>query len=223
MTGKGTDAIRFGPVRIRPEAATSRFAFVGTTGSGKTTLIRLVLQSSLRTIGTGGETRAMVYDAKQDIVPQLAAIAPRADIVITNPFDRRGVAWDLCRDVREPQVAVEVAFTLIPPVAESQPFFSDAARDIIYGVMLSFMLSGRLWTLADLLRVVRSRRLLVAVLRLHDETRDLISQYLAEKRLAADILSTIGSRFLPFGPVAAAWEHAERRVSLTDWSKSEMV
>jgi type IV secretory pathway TraG/TraD family ATPase VirD4 len=223
VAGRHDNSIQFGPVRVSPEAATSHFAFVGTTGSGKTTLIRLLLQSSLRSIGTGVDARAIVYDAKQDVVPQLAAIAPRADIVITNPFDRRGVAWDVCRDVREPQVAVEFAFTLIPAVPESQPFFSDAARDLVYGTILSFMLSGRVWTLADLLRVVRSRRLLVAVLRLHDETRDLIGQYLADKRLAANILSTIASKFLPFGPVAAAWEHAERRVSLTEWSKSEMI
>jgi len=203
--------------------ATNHFLFVGTTGSGKTTQLLVLLRSALYRIGTGCDMRAIVRDAKQDVVPQLAALAPYADLVITHPFDERGIAWDLQADIREPQVAIEIAYTLIPWLSESQPFFSDAARHLVYGVIISFMRSGLEWNLADLLRVLQSTRLLKATLRKHPETRELVSLYLSEKRLAASILSTVATKFLPFGPVAAAWEHASRRVSLTEWSQSEMI
>jgi type IV secretory pathway TraG/TraD family ATPase VirD4 len=217
------DTLRFGAVDLPASVATSHFLFVGTTGSGKTTLLRLLEQSVLDRIGTGVDARAIVRDAKQDAVPQLESIAPHADRVILHPFDSRGVAWDLSADIRSPEVAIEIAFTLVPSIHESQPFFSDAARHLVYGVILSFMLSGLDWSLADLLRVLQSRRLLKATLRKHPETREMLSQYFSDSRVAANILSTIATKFLPFGPMAAAWEHAKRRVSLTEWGRSEMI
>lgn len=215
--------LQFGPIALPNSAAVNHFLFVGTTGSGKTTLLRLLMQSALQSVGMGGDVRAMAYDAKRDLVPQFTAIAPRAELLITNPFDERSVAWDLYKDIQEPQVAIEFTYNIIPQVPESQPFFSDAARHLILGVILSFMRTGVEWSLADLLCATQSPKKLKGVLRKHAETRDLISLYLYDKRLAANIISTIATKFLPFGPVAAAWEHAKRRVSLATWARSEMI
>lgn len=215
--------IQFGNFELPPEVATNHFLFAGTTGSGKTTLLRLLMQSTLAEIGTGRDTRAMVYDAKQDIVPLLAALAPDARIVISHPLDERGVAWDVHHDIREPQVAIEFAFNLIPHQPESQPFFTDASRHLVFGVVTSFMLSGVEWTLGDLIRVLKSKRLLKAILKKHPETRELVALYLCEDRLAANILSTVATKLLPFGPLVAAWDHARERISLQTWSESEMI
>ncbi len=217
------DALQFGPLKVPETEACQHFLFGGTTGSGKTTLLRLLLQQALRPVGTHRDVRAMVRDAKQDIVPLLKSMAPQADIVISHPFDERGTEWDIHRDVNEPQVALEFAFTLIPEMSESQPFFADAARHIAYAVMLSFMLSGVEWSLADLIRATQSVRSLKAILRKHPETRELVSLYLSEKRLAANILSTVATKFLKFSPIAAAWESAKRKVSLSEWSTSGMI
>src|SRR5262249_39684298 len=56
------------------EIATRHFAFIGTTGSGKTLLQRLLMQSALPKIGAGLGHRAVVYDAKQDILSILAGM-----------------------------------------------------------------------------------------------------------------------------------------------------
>lgn len=215
--------LQFGSIELPPSVATRHFLFVGTTGCGKTTLLRLLEQSVLAEIGGAHDCRAIVFDPKNDVVPQLSTIAPHAEIVITNPFDLRATAWDVAADVNEPQVAVEFAYNLIPPQPESQPFFSDASRHLIVGVVTSFMLSGFDWALADLIRVLQSIKKLKAVLKRHPETRDLVPLYLTDKRLACNILSSIATKLLPFGPVAAAWEHATSRKSLSEWATGSMI
>ncbi|MGV2342203.1 MAG UNVERIFIED_CONTAM: type IV secretion system DNA-binding domain-containing protein [Planctomycetaceae bacterium] len=44
------------------------FLAVGTTGSGKTVVMRLLMQSVLPEIGSGNDVRAVIYDAKQDMM-----------------------------------------------------------------------------------------------------------------------------------------------------------
>jgi hypothetical protein len=218
-----TKTLFFGGLEIPESEATSHFLCLGTTGSGKTIIMRLLMQSTLPTIGDGSDKRALVYDAKQDALPTLAAICPDAHTRTMNPFDARGVAWDLCADIREPRVAVEIAFTLIPSTHESQPFFSDAARHLMWGEMVSYMLSGYEWTFADLLRGLSSPRRLKAILKKHPETRDLISAYFHDKRLLSNIMSTIATKMLAFGPIAAAWDDAKEKYSLTQWIEDESV
>ena len=197
--------------------------FVGATGSGKTTLLRLYMQSFLNRITAGSGQRALIYDAKGDLMALLPSIAPNSAIRTTHPFDSRGVAWDLHKDVREPRVAIEIAFTLIPREHESQPFFSDAARHLLYGVMISYIRSGVDWTFADLLRGLSSPKRLRMILNRHAATRSLIPRYFYDQRLLSNIMSTIATKMLPFEPIAAAWEHASERISLEEWSRAESI
>ena len=211
--------IRFGRHDVKP----AHMAITGTTGAGKTTLVRQVMQTGLPPIGTGVDHRALIFDPKQEFVPLLAAIAPHAQLVITNPFDERSWGWAIWKDCQEVRVAIELVTILIPHVADSQPFWSDAARHLTLLAMISLMLSGIEWTLADLLRILQSERLLKATLKRHPETREGVSLYLSERRLAANIISTLGSKLLAFSPIAAAWEHAKHTFSLTEWTESESI
>ena len=217
------DAYRFGPVLLAEEECPQHFLFVGATGGGKTTAIRLLMQDVVTKIEAGRDTRALIYDPKQEMPSILHGINPDTRVVLLNPFDDRGAAWDICRDVREPRVAIEVAFTLIPQQHESQPFFSDAARHLLYGAMLSFLTRKLDWGLADLVRAVSTPKLLVNVLAASRHTKNLISRYFGDKRLLSNILSTIATKMLPYEPIAACWEAAKERVSLEEWVDSEFV
>lgn len=217
------DSVRFGPFLLTMAEQCQHFAAVGSTGSGKTILLRLLMQDVLPLIVQETCWRAILYDAKQDALPILAAIAPETRVLTANPLDRRGVAWDIARDVTEPAIAVEIARTLIPEVTETQPFFTDAARHLLYGVMLSFMQRGLHWTLADLLRAVSSPKLLRNVLKACRYTRSLVPRYFYDRRLLSNILSTLATKMMPFEPLAAAWEHSERMVSVGDWIEGEFV
>ena len=166
-----TDTARFGPLLLPPDEQTQHFAAVGSTGSGKTTLLRLLMQDVVPNIASGTDQRALIYDAKQDVMSMLKGISPDTVVLTMNPFDERGVAWDIARDVTDPAVAIEMACTLIPEMSESQPFFADAARHLTYGVMLSFMQRGLPWTLADLLRALASPSLLLSLIHISEPTR----------------------------------------------------
>ena len=89
--------------------------------------------------------RAIIYDAKQDIVSILAGMRDRPTVdgklslscrvVLLNPFDKRSAAWDMAKDILAPVTAQQIATILIPVEKNaSQPFFTDAARHILTGV-----------------------------------------------------------------------------------------
>lgn len=213
----------WGGLELNDAESTGHFLGVGSPGSGKSIMLRLLMQSVLPHVGTGRDMRALIYDAKQDILPVLHAYCDPGRVKTLNPFDERGFAWDLQRDIREPRVAIEIAFTLIPREHESQPFFSDAARHLVYGVILSFLLSGHEWTFADLLRGVSNPLRLKRILKAHPETRDIVSRYFYDRRLLSNIMSTLATKMLPFEPIAGAWESAHERISLEDWTRSEEI
>ncbi|MBX7165917.1 MAG: type IV secretion system DNA-binding domain-containing protein [Pirellulales bacterium] len=217
------DALRFGVESLDPREATGGFLLVGAPGSGKSTLLNALLRSALRWVGVRPDQRAIIYDAKQNMLPLLHALAPQARIVTLNPWDKRGAAWSICDDVREPRIAVEIAFTLIPSIHESQPFFSDAARHLLYGVMLSFMLSEVDWTLGDVIRALSNPRLLKRVLCRHPQTKSIVARYFYDRKLVANIMSTIATKLLPLEPVAAAWEAATTRISIDEWATSDLI
>lgn len=215
--------VRWAVLDLPQTEAVQQFLAVGAPGSGKTTVLRLLMQSVLPRIGQGSGQRALLYDAKGDLLPILSSFCDRSRIKTTHPFDDRGVAWDLARDIREPRVALEIAFTLIPPDQESQPFFSNAARHLMYGVMKSYLLSKLEWSFADLLRGLREPRRLRTILDRHPETRHINGLYLKNKRLLSDIISTIGSKTLAFEPIAAAWEYAKGKFSIEQWITDESI
>jgi hypothetical protein len=181
------------------------------------------MQTALPKIGFFPDWRALFYDAKQDALPALAAICPQAKVVTAHPYDARGAAWAISRDVKEPAVAIEVAFTLIPPVHESQPFFADAARHLSYGVIQSFILTEGPWTLATFLRAMKCPRRIRRILARHPYTRDIIKQYFHDPRLVANIMSTLATKLLPLEPIAAAWEHATETFSLEEWRDGNWI
>ena len=213
----------WGRHRLPSSEATGHFLGVAASGGGKSTLVQLLLQSGLGNAGRTPDLRALIYDAKQNILPLAAAICPHAKVVTSHPYDQRGAAWAISRDVKDPAVALEVAFTLIPSIHESQPFFADAARHLMYGVMLSFILTGKPWTFATLLRVMQSASRIRRVLRRHPQTRAIEKEYFGDERLASNIMSTIATKLLPYGNIAASWETATETFSLEDWCRGNWI
>ncbi len=223
MTTPNPDFINFGGLLIPEQDSQAHFAFTGTTGSGKTLLMRLLQQSTLCHVGQGLGYRAIVYDAKQDAMPLLSAYCDRYRLLTLNPFDDRGVAWDIGADVTEPRVALEMAFTLIPEASESQPYFANASRHLTFAVMLSFMLRGLDWTLADVLRALSSAKLCRKVLEQHRHTAGIVEHYFSDERLLNDIFSTLATKMLLYESIAGCWDAANERISLKTWSTEEMI
>jgi type IV secretory pathway TraG/TraD family ATPase VirD4 len=119
---------------------------------------------------------------------------------------------------------MEFAATLIPPATnESQPFFTDAGRGLLYAVLLSYHLSNYEYTLADVLRPFRDMELLKKVIRRHPHTEHYGKNYFDDHRMSANLMATMQSKVLFFEPIAGCWEKAHKRVSIKEWAKSEYV
>ena len=203
---------------------TLHFAVMGSTGSGKTTILRQLMQSVIPKIGPGpGNHRALVYDPKREFIPLLYGMAPVAEISILNPFDSRTLAWDLAADVTTPNEANAVASVLIPEdEGASQRYFSDAARSLVASVMTAFALGvkNRDWTLRDVILALRDPIRLKAVVALHRATEDKAQPYLSDSRVLPSVLSTVATKMDQFDVVAAFWARAAaagRKFSIRRW------
>ncbi len=223
------------------EDAVTHFCVAGATGSGKTVLLRLLMQSVLPLIRTQPDTRALIYDAKRElhqvIYGILAAHAKLSeheesigleDCVRTlDPFDSRCYAWNMGEDVKSAPSALEIAAILVPvDKNDANPFFLNAGRDILCGVMRSFIRAGQSWTLRDVIFATMNRDDLKAILKRDPTTRHLVEERYKNPKLLRDVLATLGSKVMYFEPIAAAWHRAaqaKRVLSLKDWTQQNYI
>ena len=217
--------VRFGWLTVPESQETTHFAVVGATGSGKTIIFRYLMETGFSRIGTGGDSRALIYDPKRDMLPILAGLGLKAEVITLHPFDKRGAAWDMAKDITSPALADQTATILIPPEkGSSNPFFTDAARALMTGVLTVFIRKcPDVWTFRDVIVALKSATRLKSVLLECEETHDLIEQYFSNEKTINDVMSTIATKIQRYQYIAAAWEKAERRVSLRDWIKNEYV
>ena len=212
------------------EAATSHFFLAGTTGSGKTLNLTMMMAAVLPSIWKqkGCDRRAVIFDVKQDMISTLLALdAPNSHLTIFNPFDDRCSAWDVASDIDGPDTALQLATILIPDnPRESNRYFSDAARDVVCGVMQVFIERGALWQFADPILATRTPERIRSVLSLTQRGRDLIALHLDTPTTSLNILSTIRTKLAPFEVVAALWKQAAeegRILSLKTFLKEPKV
>ena len=174
---------------------------------------------------SGPGHRALIYDAKNDIVSLLHGMQLGCAVEILNPFDSRATAWNIARDFTTPASARQFATILVPEDKNaSQPFFANSARDVIGQVILSLIhLKPGKWTLRDLVLATQSRPELVAILNQTAQGKAKAKTYFGDSQTGNSILSEIATRMAPFDSVAQAWSHAKRRVSLTEWIEKEFI
>ncbi len=232
--------IYFGGIYLPKEAATSHFMIVGTTGSGKTLTLRMMMHSVLPDLLTEDDTRAVIFDVKQDIVSTLLSIGlPPEGILLLNPFDSRCWEWDMAKDVTGPDTAFQVASIIIPEDGGNNRYFSDAARDLLAGVMNVFIERGERreeetglapeWGLSDVLYATRSRERLEFVLSQTEAGKDLLQLHLQGETTPRSVVSTLRTKLIPFDVIAALWSQARhpngkrKRISLEAFLKTNAV
>jgi type IV secretory pathway TraG/TraD family ATPase VirD4 len=221
---KADPGIAIGKHRFPSEIANEHIAFVGATGSGKTVMQRLLMQSALPLIGTGQKHRAVIYDAKRDLLSLLGGMKLKCEVHLLNPMDSRGKAWDTAADITTAPAAHQLARILIPANEnDHNRFFPDAARSLLEATFLFLIRQhpGK-WTLRQALLLVRNPRHLEQVLSSSSDTHDLLNLF-EYKPTLQNIMAAVVTYLRPYQLIAAAWEHAPRKLSLTQWMKSESI
>lgn len=217
--------VLWGKTRIPSSDAKWHFCVVGAVGSGKTLTIRMLMNDQLPRIRPGSDSRALIYDAKQDMVQIVRSLNLQCYDVILNPFDMRAAAWHMSADIDSPAAARQLAETLVPDEKESQPFFSNAVRELLSAVVTVFTRTrpGQ-WTFRQLLLVMRSKELLHQILSPHDYTRETVKCFLeCGETTLGNIMGTVQTKLGPYEPIAAAWDKLERRISIKKWLESSSI
>ncbi len=215
-----------------PECVTAgHLMIIGAVNSGKTVLMRMLMQSTLPTIKPGSNRRAIVYDAKKNALPLLAGMGVTCPIVILNPIHPDSHAYDMAADVDSPVVASEVARILIKKEDKGDnPFFAKAATDLLAGIMKALLVKkpGK-WTFAEVLQIFsdleRTKDLLLSV----PHTCDLVKEYLSgDDRTIGNIRSTISANISTLREIANLWANTlranpDRKISLSEWIGQESI
>jgi type IV secretory pathway TraG/TraD family ATPase VirD4 len=105
--GREGAGITLAGIRVPAQDETKHFKLIGTTGTGKSTAIREIMQSAL----ARGD-RAVIADPDGGYMRRFYR-QHRGDIIL-NPFDERSVKWDLFAEIRSAHDVEELARSLIP-------------------------------------------------------------------------------------------------------------
>jgi len=193
-------------VAITPADEVKHFKLIGTTGTGKSTVIRELLAAAL----DRGD-RAVITDPDGGYLANYHD-AGRGDVIL-NPFDPRSVQWDPFAEMRETYDAEQLASSLIPSSEDaSGREWRGYARTFLAAVVRRCHEAGRrnaaeLWRLIAIAPGAELRRIVVNTP--------------AQPFLEPENARMFGSIRSVAGSAAAALEHVQaqraRTFSVRNW------
>lgn len=143
-------SLAIGPIALPRRLETRHMAMVGTTGSGKTTVLRQMLDG----IEARGEA-ALVYDTSGEFVAHY--FNPERGDIILNPFDARCAYWSPFAEIAHPADADRIAHQLITETGQhDRDVWLETSR-ILVANMLRALWREKKGTLPDLLHALQVR------------------------------------------------------------------
>lgn len=146
----GSRALSIGSVPLPGRLETRHMAMIGTTGSGKTTALRQLLDG----IEARGEA-ALVYDTSGEFVAHY--YNPERGDIILNPFDARCAFWSPFDEIAHPADADRIAHQLITETGQNdRDVWLETSRILVANMLRALWHEGKC-TLGDLLSALQTR------------------------------------------------------------------
>lgn len=143
-------SLALGPVPFPPRLETRHLAMVGTTGSGKTTVLRQMLDR----IEERGEA-ALVYDTSGEFIAHY--FNPGRGDIILGPFDARCAYWSPLAEIAHPADADRIAHQLITETGRhDRDVWLETSRILVANMLRALWREGK-GTLPDLLDALQVR------------------------------------------------------------------
>lgn len=221
IASSSQNLITWGGLPLALEEAVGHFFILGTSGSGKTLTFNS-LMAEILPLCHQPKFRAIIYDVKTEILPFLHCLGLELgrDYVSINPFDERGIAWDVAKDITSPIDTENMARILIPEnPKEREPHFTNVARQFVHGVLeiITRERPGN-WDLADVLHVLRNQDRIKEVLSQSAAGEDLIRQHFGPRSGRNSVIATLDQNVARYQTLASLWSAASQKISLKDWA-----
>lgn len=152
ITKRGTDnrSLRIATIGIPPWLECRHFAVLGTTGAGKTTVLRQMLDK----VEARGEP-ALVYDISGEFVAHY--YRPERGDIILNPFDARSAYWSPFSEIAHPADADRIARQLVSETGErDDDVWLETSRILVANILRVLNAEGKT-TLPDLLNALQAK------------------------------------------------------------------
>ena len=145
-----TRALSIGSVPLPNRLETRHMAMIGTTGSGKTTALRQILDG----IEARGEA-ALVYDTSGEFVAHY--YNPERGDIILNPFDARCAYWSPFDEIAHPADGDRIAHQLITETGQNdRDVWLETSRILVANMLRALWHEGKC-SLQDLLNALQTR------------------------------------------------------------------
>lgn len=211
-------SVEFGGVSIPISLIVNHLMVIGSSGSGKSITLRLLMQGCLPQVSPVTPCRAIVFDPKRSSYSDLLGMDIAAEIIILNPFDGRACSYDLAKDFKTPTHFEALAQLLIPDrKGGTDPIWFLAPRRLVVGVLeLLAQNAPDRWRFSDLIRATDSLKLLTALLNSSPENQH-YTEILGSEKTALNIYSSLRSEIDKFRSTAALWDNCATSVSIRQW------
>jgi type IV secretory pathway TraG/TraD family ATPase VirD4 len=137
-------------VAIPPEDETKHFKFMGTTGAGKSTAMRELLDGALKR----GD-RAVIADPDGAFLSRFYN-RHRGDVIL-NPFDARSAKWDLFAELKNPYDIDQMARAFIPDRGNADPTWTGYGRTF-FGAIVKQARALNVRDVAELYRLLTAAK-----------------------------------------------------------------
>lgn len=146
----GREALKIASVPFPEDLETRHLALIGSTGSGKSTVLRQMLDG----IEARGDA-AVIYDTSGEFIAHY--YRPERGDIILNPFDERGAYWSPFDEIEHPADADRLAAQLVASTGGGEhDIWLEAARTLVANILRRMWSDdqGDLSTLIDTLQTM---------------------------------------------------------------------
>jgi type IV secretory pathway TraG/TraD family ATPase VirD4 len=170
-------------IKIPGHYETMHFFTIGRPGCGKSQLFYRIIQKVMER----GD-KAVIYDFKGD---QVAKFFDSEEHILFNPFDSRCANWNIFNEIESPLDIRSISNSLIP-ITGSDPYWSNAARDVFSGILTACYQAGR-GTNEEVYKCCNMPAKDLSDFLTRYKGAETATRHLAQDKAAQSILSVMGS------------------------------
>lgn len=199
-------------VPLSDKVLTGNVFVTGMQGSGKSTIIKSLLLQLAAT-----KHRLFIFDLKHEYDE---FVDKKNTTTLNVEKMSKKLVWDICHDVTELSDAASISEALVEDVGGDNQFFTDAAREIIKGVLLSLMKSTAKWGWGDFSsRLFASRDQLHTMLSYAYPPAAMLVE--DDNKTTQSIRAVISTKVGWISSMADSLEKGDRTFSIKQWIEGE--